>query len=137
MAEMMPSMVSVSRISDDAILFTNPAYDRTFGYNKGELIGQKAPGLFYNPEDRNAIAEELERHGIVLDKEVQVKRSDGTPFWVLISIRKIYYGGEPALLGTSFDITARKRLDGELRSYKERFEKLIESQKRDSKKGKR
>jgi PAS domain S-box-containing protein len=137
MAEMMPSMVSVSRVSDDAILFTNPAYDRTFGYNKGELIGQKAPGLFYNPEDRKAIAEELERHGIVLDKEVQVKRSDGTPFWVLISIRKIYYGGEPALLGTSFDITARKRLDGELRSYKERFEKLIESQKRGSKKGKR
>jgi PAS domain S-box-containing protein len=137
MAEMMPAMVSVSRVSDNAILFTNPAYDRTFGYNKGELIGQKAPALYYGPEDRIAISDELERHGIVLDKEVQVKRSDGTPFWVLISIRKIYYGGEPALLSASFDITTRKRLDGELRSYKERFEKLVVGHKAESKKGKR
>jgi PAS domain S-box-containing protein len=135
--EMMPSMVSVSRISDDAILFTNLSFDRTFGYNKGELIGQKTPVLYYNPEDRVTLAEELERHGIVLDKELQVKRSDGTPFWVQMSTRKIHYRGEPALLGTSFDITRRKRLDEELRTYKERYEKLIESQKSESKKTKR
>jgi PAS domain S-box-containing protein len=135
--EMMPSMVSVSRISDDTILFTNQSFDRTFGYNKGELVGQKIQVLFYNSEDRVVIAEELERHGIVLDKEVQAKRSDGTHFWILISTRKIFYMGEPALLGTSFDITRRKRLDEEQRSYKERYERLIESQNADSKKTKR
>ncbi|MDD4307774.1 MAG: PAS domain-containing protein [Thermoplasmata archaeon] len=125
--EMMPSMVFVCRISDDTILFTNQSFDLTFGYNKGELIGQKTPVLFYNPEDSGAIAEELDRHGIVLDREVQVKRSDSTPFWIQMSTRKIYYKGEQSLLGTSFDITRRKRLDEEQHHYKERYQKLIEN----------
>ncbi len=40
-AETSPVQISVSRVSDGTIIFTNQAYDEAFGFTRGGLIGRK------------------------------------------------------------------------------------------------
>jgi PAS domain S-box-containing protein len=114
-AEASPVQVSVSREEDGTILFTNPEYERAFGFTKGELIGRKAPDLYADPADRAALIKTLKEKGSVKDFEVKVKKRDGAAFWVSASINAIRYAGGPALLGTSLDITVRKKAEVDLR----------------------
>jgi PAS domain S-box-containing protein len=114
-ADASPIQISVGREEDGTILFTNPEYDRAFGFAKGELLGRKTPELYNDPAERNKLIKALKEAGSLKNYEIQVKKSDGTPFWVSISINRIVYSGGPALLATSIDITERKRAEEELR----------------------
>ncbi len=125
-AEMSPIQISVSSTSDGTILFTNPAYEQTFGFAKGELIGKKAPDLYYNPADRRVLVDTLKKEGSVRNYEVRVKRKDGTPFWVVASVAPIHFGGKEAFLGASIDITDRKRLEAKNEEYAKHLEELVE-----------
>jgi PAS domain S-box-containing protein len=114
-ADASPIQISVGREEDGTILFTNPEYDRAFGFGKGELIGHKTPELYADPAERNKLIKALKEAGALKNYEIQVKKSDGTPFWVSISINRINYSGGPALLATSIDITRRKKIEEALR----------------------
>jgi PAS domain S-box-containing protein len=114
-ADASPIQISVGREEDGTILFTNPEYDRAFGFAKGELLGRKTPELYNDPPERDKLIKALKEAGSLKNYEIQVKKSDGTPFWVSISINRISYSGGPALLASSTDITERKRAEEELR----------------------
>jgi PAS domain S-box-containing protein len=118
--------ISVSRSSDGVILFTNPAYNQTFGFDKGELIGVQAPNLYVDPADRKTLMETLMRQGFVRDYEVRVKRKDSAPFWIAASVASIRFGGERALLGVSIDITERKEAEEALRKAHEELEARVQ-----------
>ncbi len=119
-AEATPIQISVSRVSDGTIFFTNRAYNEAFGFAEGELVGRKAPDMYVDPEDRKLLVQILGEQGFIANYEVRVKQADGTPFWVSTSVRKIQFGGEPALLGASIDITDRKEIEEALqKSYDE------------------
>lgn len=129
-AEASPIQFSVSSTSDGTILFANPAYEKAFGYSGGELIGRKAPDLYYDPADRRALIETLKKDGAVHDYEVKVKRNDGTTFWVAASVIPIHFDGKEALLGASFDITERKMLEAKNEEYAKNLERLVEERTR-------
>ncbi len=119
-AEASPIQITVSRLSDGVILFTNHAYDEAFGFAEEELIGRKAPDLYVDPQDRKLLIQMLGEQGFLANYEVRVKQADGTPFWVSTSVRKIQFGAEPALLGASIDINDRKEIEEALqKSYDE------------------
>jgi len=119
-AEASPIQISVSRASDGTILFTNRSYNEVFGFAEGELVGRKAPDLYVDPEDRKMLVQILSEQGFLANYEVRVKKADGTSFWVSSSIKKIQFGGEPAFIGASIDITDRKEIEEALqRSYDE------------------
>jgi PAS domain S-box-containing protein len=110
-AETSPVQISVSSASDGLILFTNTAYEQAFGFSRGELIGKMAPDLYHDPADRRALIDTLEKEGVVRDREVMVRRKDGTPFWIAASVATIRFGGREAFLGASLDITDRKQAE--------------------------
>jgi PAS domain S-box-containing protein len=114
-AEASPIQISVGHEEDGAILFTNPEYDRAFGFAKGELIGHKTPELYADPADRAKVISMLRERGSLTNYEVQVKKSDGSLFWVALSINRIRYAGGDALLASSVDITVRKKAEEALR----------------------
>jgi len=124
-AQSIPVQISISRASDGIILYTNPVYDRGFGYSEGELIGRKAPDLYYDSSDRIKLLKTLKKQGFVQDYEVRVKRSDGTLFWVSASIQPIIYANESAYLGASIDITERKQATEMLRKAHDELETRI------------
>ena len=120
-----PIGVAIARISDATIVYANDRLAEQFDRRARDLVGLPAVELFAKPEDRDELMERVEGDGSVRDAEVLAKRSDGVEFWSLLSFFPIEYAGESARLGWIYDITERKRAEGELREAKERAEKAL------------
>jgi PAS domain S-box-containing protein len=113
-AESLPILISINRISDSIILFVNEPYEKAFGFINKELEGKKVYDIFFNPEDRKSLSATLKGKGGTYNTELKVKKSDGTPFWIMTSIRTIMFMNEPAYLTASIDITETKKVQEEL-----------------------
>ncbi|MDD1651624.1 MAG: PAS domain S-box protein, partial [Methanomicrobiales archaeon] len=124
-AETSPIQISVSSSHDATILYANTEYAQAFGFSGEELIGVKAPDLYCNQDDRGELINTLKTEGSVRNREVRVKRKDGTPFWVVTSVTPIRFGGTDAFLGASIDITDRKRAERALHETSQYLENLI------------
>jgi signal transduction histidine kinase len=55
--------------------------------------------------------------------EFKIVRKDGAERWALMTAASIEYEGKPAVIGTLFDITERKALEGQLR-YAQKMEAI-------------
>lgn len=96
------------------VIMINPPGVKLLGYNSPkEIIGKNlAKDLYYFPEDRKSLLEELKkRKGSVKDHEVTLKKRDGTP--VIVSTSSHYYydkeGNIAGVEGIFLDITERKQ----------------------------
>jgi PAS domain S-box-containing protein len=128
-AESIPVQISISRISDATLMFTNEAYDKTFGFNKGELIGRKVQDLYFNPEDRKKVIEILKKQGTVDNIELKVKKADGSPFWIISSMQSLTFEGEPSYINAFIDITENKKTKDELLQLNRTLDSLSKSSK--------
>jgi PAS domain S-box-containing protein len=113
-AESLTVMISITRVDDSLVLFANEPYLKTFGFKLNDIIGKKEPDIFVNPEDRISIQDSLKESEYVDNREIKVKRSDGSSLWIITSIRIISYMGEMAFLASSIDITGTKKTQEEL-----------------------
>ena len=68
-------------------LNANRALLDMLGYeDKAEFLGiDKEQDLYVKPEDRKKFQEMVERHGSIIDHEVDFKRKNGTPISVLLT----------------------------------------------------
>jgi PAS domain S-box-containing protein len=120
------------RLSDETIVFTNPGFDRMFGYEPGELIG-KDISLINAVTDKSPaeIKQEIinilnlagEWHGEILNK----KKND-EQFWCsahVTLIDHILYG--KVSLSVHSDISARKKLEQEMQYVSVYTRNLIEA----------
>lgn len=112
-------------------LTANPALARMLGFDSpAELIaGVKDIGreLYVEPEVRDVILRTLDKAGEIPGLEVRVYRKDGTPIWVLMSMRAVRDATGAILHYDSIvqDITARKSTEEALRDVSGR---LLQSQ---------
>ena len=96
---------------DGRILDCNDACARIFGYKSREdLLAQGAFDVYFDPALRQTLLERLKKEGAITNLEVRLRRSDGTPVWVLENMTLINDedGNATCLEGTLFDITDRK-----------------------------
>ena len=107
-------IISIIRISDAIITFVNEPFEKAFGYNMKKLIGKKYPDLFYNPDEFKSIRDILKSGGTIDNQEIKVKKSDGSPFWIMLSIRKINFMNETSYLAVATDISESKKAQLEL-----------------------
>jgi PAS domain S-box-containing protein len=113
-AEMSPVQLSIARASDGGLLYSNPEYERAFGFASGEFTGHKTPDLYFDPADREKILGIFRKSGRVENYEVRVKKKNGTPFWINVSLRPIRFLGNDSILAASVDLTGRKNAEEEL-----------------------
>jgi diguanylate cyclase (GGDEF)-like protein/PAS domain S-box-containing protein len=102
---------------DGRILDANPAFLDMFGVKSlDELAGLTAFDLFVDPKQRELELEMLERDGRVKEFEFQIRRPDGEVAWVIDSSYVVTdpETGQRFCHGVLVDITARKRLEGDL-----------------------
>ena len=125
-AEALPVLISLSRMEDSTIVFTNTTYNEAFGFRKEEIIGRKGPEVYYDPADRAKMIDAIREQGLVSNYQLKAKRADGTPLWLLSSVRPITFGGKPAILGASIDISERVRAEEAARASEERFKAIAD-----------
>ncbi len=113
-AEISPVQLSIARKSDGGLLYSNPEYDRAFGFAPGEFTGHKTPDLYFDPADRERVLGIFRDNGYVENYEVRVKRKDGTPFWINVSLRAVRFLNTDAILAASIDLSDRKRAESTL-----------------------
>lgn len=110
--------VCLATIKEEKIVFTNPAYEKMFGYCEKEMIGMdfsnlNAPAKKSPNETKqvimNIIIETGEFHG-----EIFNIRKDGTPFWTYgnISVFNHPMYGE-VLASVQTDITKQKQIEAD------------------------
>jgi len=98
----------------------NPATERIFGYQVGELIGQNVSLLIPGKESRqhdNYIRHYLEtgqEKVIGKGREVLAQHKDGTVFFMNLAVNAIEVNGEMMFIGIMRDINERKQAEAEL-----------------------
>lgn len=99
----------------------NPAAERLFGYQESEVAGRNVSMLMpapYGAEHDGYLARYLETGSakvIGIGREVQGLRRDGTVFPLHLSVGEMSVGGEPKFTGILHDLSARVRLEEQLR----------------------
>ncbi|MEO2026610.1 MAG: PAS domain S-box protein [Fuerstiella sp.] len=82
--------VSLVRVSDSTLVYTNSGFDRLFGYEKGELIGKHTSVLYGGSERaRQESAEAVAAAPVQIGSwygELHMARKDGSVFWVQTTI---------------------------------------------------
>jgi PAS domain S-box-containing protein len=85
--------------------------------------------LYKNPEDRKKFQTMIERHGRVVDYEVDFKRKDGTPIPVLLTanVRMSQTGNILGYEGICVDQSQRKQMEKKLREAYDFLDNTIQS----------
>ena len=118
--EAAPVALLVNTMPEGVALYGNARLTAISGVPLEEIPGKRAPSFYANPADRGAIMSELRDKGSVNNREVRLKRADGTVFWAMVSLQPVDLGGSKAVIAGILDLTEQKRaeqavLDSELR----------------------
>lgn len=94
-----------------------------------ELMG-KDPMSIVHPDDRETLkknAREMLKGERTSFYEYRMITKAGDIRWIIETVTPIMFEGEPATLGSSMDITDRKRIEEELRASEIRYRTIIEN----------
>jgi len=107
------------------LLYTNPTVQRITGYSRSELLQMEFWGLVH-PDHLDLVRQRgisrITGENAPEEYEFKVVTKHGEEHWVTATAALIDYEGAPAVIGTLFDITDRKRAEEEkIRLYEERI----------------
>jgi PAS domain S-box-containing protein len=125
--EASPLPLIVTRHADGKIIYANDHIADIVGMRARDLIGRQTPDFYHDPSERAKILAVLERDGRIVDREVQMKRADGTVAWMLFSFVSTELSGERVIIGGLYDIDERKRAEAALQESEELFRGIVES----------
>jgi PAS domain S-box-containing protein len=117
--EATPLPVIITRIADGLILYANHQVTALGGWRPDEMLGQRSPDFYFDPGERAPIMADLQRAGFIRQREVRLKRVDGAPVWVSLSLQPMIFDGEQALFASMLDISQSKQTQEELHQAKE------------------
>lgn len=108
-----PALMSLSRVSDRKMLEVNPAFTRSCGYTRDEVIGRTTAeiDLWVHESQRTAFLCQIGTESCVRDMQADFRAKDGRITTLLLNADIIELGGEPCLLTVAIDITERRRRD--------------------------
>ena len=95
---------------EGAILECNDALARILGWSsQQEVRSRKVADFYFRKRDLKRVMEDLYRLGTLAAHEIELRRRDGSPVWVLANASLLEEGGGPPIVeGTLVDITQRK-----------------------------
>jgi PAS domain S-box-containing protein len=115
---------------DETIIQINDTELRWLGYTREQVIGKLKFSDLLTDEGKRTVRKTfpmLREQGWVKDLEFEIKRKDGSTFWVLLSATAIYdeAGHFVQSRSTMYDISARKQAEIALRESEERYRTTI------------
>lgn len=103
---------------DGKVVAANKAMETVTGYSGEELKELNISDIYDNPEDRQGLAEAVNRGDSVVNSPVRLRRKDGAPYDALLTISRVYLGGKDLFQTICTDITERKQREEELQRAK-------------------
>jgi len=100
------------------LLEINPSALELFGYEQGEdFLKLRIEDLYHDADDNEKFIKEIDKHGIVKNKEFLLKKKDGTLFWASMTSTAVEdSNGKTMYYDTVIeDITERKKLEEEVK----------------------
>ncbi|MEO1368726.1 MAG: PAS domain S-box protein, partial [Acidobacteriota bacterium] len=121
-SQVLESMIEGVMLTNPAgfVLYTNPALDAMFGYDRGELIGHHLSAL---GGETQALADALEERGFFIGDLTQRKK-DGQPFPTIARVKAIEIDGSQHWIAVIEDITQRKRDESDRRRLDRRIQQV-------------
>ena len=112
----------------EGLIYVNPALSTITGYTRDELLVLTAWEGIIHPDDRERVRANgrarLRGESVPRNYEFRIRTKSGVERWVDFTAGTIRYNGEPAVLGTAFDVTDRKRAEQALRESEENLRTL-------------
>lgn len=105
--------VCVANISGD-IIDCNDMFAAMLGYRRLELIGTSVDELHQQPEERKELLPMLQDVQTLNSVELQFRRRDGQPLWVLQNLALVGTGSHAVVHSTVVDISDRKRAEEQI-----------------------
>ncbi|MBN2041597.1 MAG: PAS domain S-box protein [Spirochaetes bacterium] len=117
----------LSSIPDHAFVEANEAWLELFGFSREEVIGKTSVELGINRDvnARKLVLDEIHKKNIIRNIERVVYTKSGTPLTILANIDTVTIGKEKFALHTLNDITERKKIEEELKTYRDNLEDLV------------
>ncbi|MBI1763177.1 MAG: PAS domain S-box protein [Acidobacteria bacterium] len=122
-----PSPMAISSLPAGKIVQVNETWASFTGFDFDETRGKTAAELemWVEPGHRERFFALLEQQGRVREFETCLRRKDGAVHTILLSGETIDLGGQPHMLSSVTDITARKQAEEDVRVSQERFAKAF------------
>ena len=125
-SEATPVPLLITRLADTAILSANTPLREMFALPREALLGQLARNYIYDQRKFRQLVLEVHRTGRVQNAEVEAIKATGERFWVVVAMRQMTFGGEPALVTGFYDVTERKQAEQAVLDSEEKFRSVIE-----------
>lgn len=66
----------------------------------------------------------IKKDGVLYNYQLRIKKADGTPIWVIISIKRMLFNGKTALFFGFYDISERKKSEENLLIYRKKLRSM-------------
>ncbi len=123
-----PFAVTLTRMSDGTYLDVNPAFERSSGYRREEVLGKTSREAGFSGDDSMAQAQArtlLETGRLDNVEQRGVDRQDNEK-WTLYSSRLVELDGESVAISMAADITPLKQVEQALRDSEASFTALFD-----------
>ena len=122
-----PDPISLSRLSDGALLEVNQAWCALTGIPRVEALGHSmlALGVWVSPQEREELMVALHLHGMVESREAALRRRDGSERRVLFNGKVMNIRNEDLILIMAKDLTERKRVEAETERQAKRYAQIM------------
>jgi len=97
------------------VIDANPSIQKMMGFTLEELRSVGVGATYAEPGERMSLFKALKENGIIRDREVRLKRKDGTIYTALMNVDLVELSGRKLLLTTARDITEHKKAQEMLR----------------------
>lgn len=109
--ESTPTPIMMSNLSDGKIIFANEATSNLLNLPLIKILGSKTMSYYADSSERKNLIDELNKKGVVTEKEIKINTGDDTYKWISISMQVINFNGVETIFSGITDITNRKLND--------------------------
>ncbi|HJV49510.1 MAG TPA: PAS domain S-box protein [Geothrix sp.] len=126
--DLCPDGISVTRLSDGALIEVNAAWQQMFGFTREEALGRGTLdlGVYAHPEDRRALLEQVSKTGSVSTFTIELLKKDGGLLIAELNGRVTNINGEPCLVVVLRDETLKETMRTSLQESEARFRAVAE-----------
>ena len=122
-----PAPVSFTDLATGKLVDVNPAWERTFGWRRDEVVGRTPLeiGFWSNMQERAQVRSAIDTQGRFVGRELTLKTKSGHAIEILLAAEVIEQDGQALVMAVLTDVTERKRVEAQIRQLNEQLEQRV------------